>query len=102
VKEGQRVRRGQVLLRLDPTQYEADLQRATASLAVADSRMRQARFNWTRAKQSLERKQALSKKGLVSKDEFEQVETAANVAQSDYQAALDAVRETRASRQAAV
>src|SRR5262249_48101286 len=36
------------------------------------------------------------------KDEFEQVETAANVAQSDYQAALDAVRETRASRQAAL
>src|SRR5438105_1087669 len=37
VKEGQRVKRGQLLLRLDPTQYEADLGRANAALAVSES-----------------------------------------------------------------
>ena len=101
VKEGQKVRRGQLLLELDPTQYEAEVQRANAALAGANSRMRQAKFNQDRALQTLERNRALAKKSLVSADVMEQVETAANVARSEYQASLDAVKEAQASKQAA-
>jgi HlyD family secretion protein len=98
VKEGQRVRRNEVLLRLDDTQYEADLKRAVAALSAAQSRSRQARFNLERAQQTLDRRRALAQKNLVSPDEMEQVETAYKVAQSEYQAALDAINEARAAR----
>ncbi len=100
VKEGQRVRRDQVLLRLDDTQYEADLNRAVAALSASESRVRQAKFNLDRAKQTLDRRQVLAQKNLVSPDELEQVQTAWNVAQSEYQAARDAVNEARAAKAA--
>lgn len=100
VKEGQRVRRGQLLLQLDPTQYQADLQRARAALATAESRMRQAKFNQDRAEQTLERRMQLAKRNLVSQDEVEQVTTSANVARSEFQASLHSVSEARASQEA--
>jgi HlyD family secretion protein len=99
VKEGQKVRKDEVLLRLDDTQYEAELKRAIAAMSAATSRSRQAKFNLERAQQTLDRRRALAQKNLVSPDEMEQVETAFKIAQSEYQAALDAVNEARAARQ---
>jgi HlyD family secretion protein len=96
VKEGQRVKRGQVLLRLDPTQYEAELARATAALSSAEEQQKQARFNQDRARQTLDRQRALAKKNLVSPDQLEQAQTAADVAEATYQASIHAVGEARA------
>ncbi|HVP39487.1 MAG TPA: efflux RND transporter periplasmic adaptor subunit [Candidatus Saccharimonadales bacterium] len=98
VKEGQRVRRDEVLLRLDDIQYQADLKRAVAALSQAESRARQAKYNLDRAQQTLERNRALAQRNLVAPDQMEQVETAYNVARSEYQAAQDAVNEARAAR----
>ena len=101
VKEGQRVRAGQVLLKLDPTQYEAAQQGAQAALASAEEQMKEAKFNQDRALQSLERQKALAKKNLVSPDQLEQTQTAADVARATYQAAIHAVGEARATLAAA-
>jgi HlyD family secretion protein len=101
VAEGDKVRRGQVLLRLDPAQYQADLMRARSALASAESRRSQAKFNMERAKQNLDRRAALAKRNLVSADELEQFSTANSVAQEEYQASLHAVGEARASLDAA-
>ena len=101
VKEGQRVKRGQVLLKLDPTQYEAEMQRATAALSSAEELMKQARYNRDRAQQVLERKLPLAKRNLVSPEELEQAQNAADVSRAAYDGALHAVSEARATLAAA-
>jgi len=45
VHEGDRVRRGQVLVRLDGSQIEADVRRAEAAVAEANYRLAQAQLN---------------------------------------------------------
>jgi len=45
VREGDRVRKGQVLVRIDPSEVEANVQQAAASLAEAQYRLAQAQLN---------------------------------------------------------
>ena len=45
VREGDRVRKGQVLVRIDPTEVEANVQQAAANLAEAQYRLAQAQLN---------------------------------------------------------
>src|SRR5690606_18301558 len=54
VEEGQVVRRGDILLRIDPTQYEAAVARARAAVSEALARQAQARANLIQAERALE------------------------------------------------
>jgi HlyD family secretion protein len=84
VAEGQRVSRGQLLLRIDPTQLEAAVQRATAAVSEAQAREAQASANLLQAERALERTRALAANGpesLVSRQALEEAETEVKVQQ---------------------
>jgi HlyD family secretion protein len=77
VKEGQRVSRGQVLLRIDPAQLEAALAGAQASVNEALAREAQTRANLIQAERAWERLRQLgmSDQNLVSRQQLEEAET---------------------------
>jgi HlyD family secretion protein len=76
VDEGQRVQRGQLLLRIDPTQYEAAVARARAAVSEAQAREAQTRANVIQAERTYQRLKDLSANpNLVSKQQLEEAET---------------------------
>jgi len=112
---GSRVTRGQVIARIDPTDYDIRLQQAAAGLAQARVRLglpaegesdrvdpgdtppvREARALLEEARASRERYSALLQEGLVSKAEFEQVQSQSRVAESRYQDSLEEIRNRQA------
>jgi HlyD family secretion protein len=77
VKEGHIVQRGQVLLRIDPTQYEASVARAQAAVSESLAREAQTRANLLQAERAHERLRELagSDQNLVSRQQLEEAET---------------------------
>ncbi|MCX6120211.1 MAG: efflux RND transporter periplasmic adaptor subunit [Ignavibacteriales bacterium] len=56
VREGQRVAKGQLLVRIKPDAYQAQLENAEASLAMADAGLRRAEADYNRAKELIVKK----------------------------------------------
>src|SRR5688500_12398399 len=76
VDEGQRVQKGQLLLRIDPTQYEAAVARARAAVSESQAREAQTRANLLQAERTYQRyKDMSSNANLVSKQQLEEAET---------------------------
>jgi HlyD family secretion protein len=99
VKEGNTVQRGQVLLRIDPTQFEAAMSRAQAAVSEALAREAQTRANVMQAQRSYERLQQLatSDQNLVSRQEIEEAETQLNVQRELLTAAGFGVQQARSA-----
>ncbi|OLE53651.1 MAG: hypothetical protein AUG51_12380 [Acidobacteria bacterium 13_1_20CM_3_53_8] len=112
---GSVVRRGQVIAEIDPVDYklkveqaEAALQQARARLGLApdgdDDRVdpeqtgtvRQARARLDEAKTNRERASTLVQQGVISRAEFDSQDAAFKVAQSNYQDALEEIRNRQA------
>lgn len=68
VKEGQKVKKGDLLLQIDPTEFRAQVRRALAGLEVAQANQQQARSRWNRARQLYNSK-------LISEQEYEAART---------------------------
>ena len=98
VKEGDRVRRGQLMLQLDDTQYRAYHDQARATAATAQARVREAEQTLRGAEATYKRQQALFEQKLLSDAEWDQATTAIEAARSATQAA----RQELARSQAAV
>ena len=75
VREGDMVEQGRFLLQIDPTVYEANLERANAALSTARAGAVQAQANRDQAKRSLERTTELHKQSpnLVAAEQLEQI-----------------------------
>ncbi|HZQ61439.1 MAG TPA: efflux RND transporter periplasmic adaptor subunit, partial [Casimicrobiaceae bacterium] len=84
-KEGDRVRKGQVLFQIDPRPYEASLAQARANLAKDQAQL-------ARAQAQDVRYQDLLKQNFISKDAYEQVRTNAQTAAATVQADEAAVQ----------
>lgn len=84
VKEGQRVTQGTLLLRIDPSEYEARVAQAQATMSSAAASALQAGANRDQAKRALDRAKALkqSAPNLVSDEQLEQAQTQYDVAQA--------------------
>lgn len=112
---GSRVARGQLIARVDPTDYNIRLQQAEAALDQARVRLglpaqgasdqvdvaetppvREARAVLEEARASRERYSALLKDGLVSKADYDQVVATARVAESRYQDSIEEIRNRQA------
>jgi HlyD family secretion protein len=98
VREGDDVTKGQILMRIDPTQYQATVARAKATVSEALAREAQARANVIQAKRNYDRSKALSSQGenLISKQQVEDAETQLEVQQELLRAAQYGVQMTRA------
>ena len=75
IEEGQRVKKGDLLARIDDRDYQAQLRQA-----IADRDLAQANLQLARSKAARERE--LYTSGIVSKDEFETYDSAAQVAEA--------------------
>ncbi|CAN5595992.1 efflux RND transporter periplasmic adaptor subunit [soil metagenome] len=77
VREGQAVTRGQLLLRIEPTQFEVAVARAQAAVQEALARESQTRANMLQAQRAYERLDQLgqSDQNLVSRQQIEEAAT---------------------------
>ncbi len=98
VEEGDRVKKGDILIKIDPDLVESALSRAEASLNTAKAnlsgskaRLSQAESTFENAKAIFERNQKLYKDKVISEAEFDQAEANYEVAMSDVEAAEEAV-----------
>jgi HlyD family secretion protein len=98
VREGDLVQRGQFLLQIDPTIYQANLQRATAAMSTAEASAVQARANRDQSQRSLQRTKELREQNpnLISQEQLEQAQTAFDIADANATAARHMVEQARA------
>lgn len=103
VKEGDVVKRGEMLLRIDPTQYEAAVARARAAVSEALARAAQARANQLQAERNYQRSREIYTRDsmLVSKQTIEDTQTQARVQAELATAAEFGVDQARAALQEA-
>ena len=99
VKEGDHVTKGQFLLQIEPTQYEASVQRAEASLASARASAAQAKASLVQAQRNYERSAEIRKANpsLISDEQLEQLKTQAEVNQALADAATHQVDQSIAA-----
>ncbi len=90
VNEGDRVKRDQFLLQIDPRNLRTAVQRTEASLAAAKSQMEQLRLSLEsarvavkQAEENLKRQQELSKGGLTTRELLEKSEHELKIRQAD-------------------
>ncbi len=87
-EEGARVKKGQILVRIDPRPFRAEVERQIAARARARSQWELARANHARA-------QRLIDENAISREEYERLSSDENVAASDVAAAGAALEAAR-------
>jgi HlyD family secretion protein len=99
VKEGQMVKKGQFLLQIDPSTYQAGVERASAALASSKAQLAQAKANLEQAQNNYNRSAQIreANKALVSDEQLEQLRTAVEVNQALYNAAVHGVDQAQAA-----
>lgn len=90
VDQGDRVRKGQVLARLDPTEQESrvlkaavDVEKARAAILVAKAGEERARFNLKHRERMDQRRQPLLQKGFVSLEDADEKRVGAELARAE-------------------
>jgi len=99
IDEGEDVEEGQILLRLDPSRYEAAANRSLANLKQAQAQVAQSQANFVRARREAERMAALWERDslLVSRQEVENAQTDLEVQTSLLEAAEFGVGQAEAA-----
>jgi HlyD family secretion protein len=98
VQEGQWVDKGDLLMRLEATRYQAALFRAQAAVAQARSSAEQAHANWLQARGTLQRSEQLAARGRgwVTQAELDQARSQAAVQEAQYRSAEFGVEQAQA------
>jgi HlyD family secretion protein len=103
VKEGDLVQRGQFLIQIDPTIYQAAVSRAEALVASSRAQMVQTQANMDQAQRALTRAEELQRSGstLISAEAVEQARTAYDVAVANHNSSKAQVEQAQAGLQEA-
>jgi HlyD family secretion protein len=103
VREGDMVTKGQLLVQIDPSQYQSIVSRAEAFLQSSEANLLQVKANRDQAKRSLDRALELRKTNpnLISAEAVEQAQQAYDVAVATYNSSDSQVDQARASLQEA-
>ena len=103
VREGDYVQKGQFLLQIDPTIYQANLQRAQAAMSSAEAGWVQARANRDQSQRALQRTKDLREQNpnLISPEQLEQAQTAFEIADANSTASQHFIEQSRAALQEA-
>jgi len=97
VKEGQAIKKGQLLVRVNPDLYESGVSRSTASLSTSKAGLSQADAQLKEAKANYDRNQRLFEKGVISKSEWDKIVSAYEVAQASKKSAYYSVQSANAT-----
>jgi HlyD family secretion protein len=101
VKEGDRVRKGQLMLQLDDTQYRSSHAQARASVVAAEARLREATTTLRINEASFKRQRSLYDQKLLSQAEWEQAQSANESAKVAAATAAEDATRARAALDAA-
>src|SRR5699024_7770351 len=73
VEEGDRVTKGQVVLRIDPKTYQANVDQKKAQVALQKNKIRPAALDLKNVKQQWQRQTKLHDKGLVDDNSYDKI-----------------------------
>ncbi|WP_395338227.1 efflux RND transporter periplasmic adaptor subunit [Ningiella sp. W23] len=80
VEEGDEVKKGDILAKLDDTSFKARVERMVSDINLQNIELRKREEEFERAKQQLERQKKLQSKGLSSVDAIDELETSLTIA----------------------
>lgn len=97
VKEGQVVKRGDLLVKINPDLYTSSLNRTIAGLSGSKAGLTQADAQYKEAKSSYDRNKSLFEKGIISKSDWDKAVASFDVAKATKQSAYFNVQSASAS-----
>jgi len=97
IKEGQVVKRGDLLLKINPDLYTSGLNRTVANLSVSKASLSQSDASFNQAKADYERNKILYGKGIISKSDWDKSVASFEVAKANKQSAYYNVQSASAS-----
>lgn len=97
IKEGQVVKKGDLLVKINPDLYTSGLNRSVANLSGAKSALNQAEASFNEAKTSYDRNKVLFGKGIISKSDWDKAVASFEVAKANKQTAYFNVQSASAS-----
>lgn len=97
IKEGQQVKKGDLLVRINPDLYESGVNRSVASMSTTKAGLSQADAQVKEAKANYDRNQKLFEKGIISKAEWDRIISAYEVAVANKQSAYYQVKSASAT-----
>jgi len=97
VIEGEEVKKGQVLARIQPDIYERNYEKMQASVKSAEANLAQAQAQFQQKELNYKRNKKLWSDKTISEAQYEQIASEYHIAQANKQAASASVRNSRAS-----
>lgn len=97
VIEGQVVKKGDLLIKINPDLYTSGLNRTVSNLSGTKAGLTQAEAQFSEAKTSYERNKTLFEKGIISKSDWEKAIAAFEVAKASKQSAFYNVQSAAAT-----
>lgn len=102
VEEGQSVREGDFLLKLDATQFEANADRDRAIIRTFRAELIKAEAQLKKDESYYKRQKQLFDSKLISRDQLEAAEASHNISKAQYNAILYQIKQAEASLQSAL
>jgi HlyD family secretion protein len=97
VKEGQQVKKGDLLVRINPDLYQSGVNRSQAAVSTSRAGLQQAEAQLKEAKLNYDRNKQLFEKGVISKSEWDKIVSAYEVAVASKQSSYYNVQSANAS-----
>ena len=97
VKEGQMVKKGDLLVRINPDIYQSVVKRSAASLETVRASLQQSAATLKEAEESYKRNKVLYEKGVISKSDWDKAVSAYEVAKASRESARFNVQSAMAS-----
>lgn len=97
IKEGQQVKKGDLLVKINPDIYVSGVNRTAASLSTTKAGLSQAEAQVKEAKANYDRNKTLFEKGIISKSEWDKVVSSYEVAVASKQSAYYNVQSASAT-----
>ena len=97
IVEGQQVKKGELLVRVNPDIYQSSLNRSQATLQNTRAGLNQAEATLKEAKANYDRNKQVFEKGIISKADWDRAVSSFEVAQANQQSAYYAVKSASAT-----
>ncbi|REH00223.1 efflux RND transporter periplasmic adaptor subunit [Flavobacterium aquicola] len=97
IKEGQVVKKGELLVKINPDLYTSGLNRSVANLSGSKAGLSQSDASYNEAKANYERNKTLFEKGIISKSDWDKAVSSFEVAKANKQSAYYNVQSASAS-----